>query len=406
VLRAPAARRLVGVRLLGQGADGVLQAALASLVLLSPERAATPAAVAAGSAVLLLPFTLVGPWAAGLVDRLPRRRVLVGASAVRAVLAAATAAAVLAAPGAVVAVLALAYLSVNRLLLAALSASLPRVVAVRDLVAANAVVPTAGSAAAFGGGALALAARPLLGSGDAGDARLLLAAAVGCALAGLVARALAPGSLGPDAAEVARSPRHPAADLAGALAHLRARPTAARALALVALHRLGYGVLLVTALLLARNRLAADLAGAAALVGGVLAASGAGFALAAAATPAGVRRWGRVRWACACCALAAVAPLAVLAAPRAGVLVVAAGVLGAAAQGVKVAVDTIVQTGVDDAHRGRVFVLYDVLFNASLVAAAGLAALVLPDDGWSPPLLAALALWWLALAVGYRRAER
>ncbi len=52
-------------------------------------------------------------------------------------------------------------------------------------------------------------------------------------------------------------------------------------------------------------------------------------------------------------------------------------------------VDTLVQTHVDDAFRGRVFALYDVIFNVAFVAAAAAGAVVLPDDGKSYAVLAA-----------------
>jgi MFS family permease len=411
VARAPGARRLVAVRLLGQAGDGVLQAALASFVLLSPERAASPAAIAGAMAVLLLPFTVVGPWAATVLDRFRRRQVLVVASAARAVLALAAAVAVVAGPPLVVLVVALAYLSVNRLLLAALSASLPRVLPERDLVAANAVVPTAGSATALAAGALALAVRPFVGLGDDGDARLLLATVLLCAAAGAVALRIQRDALGPGADDVAQHTR-PERDLVGALRHLRERRTAARALLLIGAHRLGYGVALVLSLLYARTAVdspasaapagatgsSSGLLAATALVGAVTLASGLGFALAAALTPVVARRLGPQRWAVVAAAASAAAPLVLVAAPGPSALVVAAGLLGLTAQSVKISVDTLVQTGVDDGFRGRVFVLYDVLTNAATVAAAGLAALVLPVDGYSVPVLLAVAVWWVAVA--------
>lgn len=425
VFRAPGARRLVTVRLLGQAGDGVLQAALASFVLLSPERAASPAAIAGAMAVLLLPFTIVGPWAAAVLDRFRRRQVLVVASAARAVLSLAAALAVVAGPPVAVLVVALAYLSVNRLLLAALSASLPRVLPERDLVAANAVVPTAGSATALAAGALALALHPLVGLGDDGDARLLLATVLLCAAAGGVALRIGRDELGPGADDVAQHTR-PERDLVGALRHLRERRTAGRALLLIGAHRLGYGVALVLSLLYARTAVSggpstsaaaagstggtSGLLAATALVGAVTLSSGLGFALAAALTPVAAKRLGPQRWAVVAAAASAAAPLALVTAPGATALVVAAGVLGLTAQSVKISVDTLVQTGVDDGFRGRVFVLYDVLTNAATVAAAGLAALVLPVDGYSAPVLAALAVWWVAVAAlsatSSRRATR
>lgn len=112
------ARRLVGVRLVGSAADGGLQATLASLFFLNPERATTAGGVALASAVLVLPCTLLGSWAVPLLDRYSRRRVLVAGSGARALLALATATAALAGSETGVAAGVLAYRSVNRLLLA------------------------------------------------------------------------------------------------------------------------------------------------------------------------------------------------------------------------------------------------------------------------------------------------
>src|SRR3954454_23082221 len=77
-------RRLLATRLSAQFGDGVLQAALAGTVLFDPQRAADPVAVAAGFAVLLLPYSLVGPFAGVWLDRWRRRQVLVHADLLRA----------------------------------------------------------------------------------------------------------------------------------------------------------------------------------------------------------------------------------------------------------------------------------------------------------------------------------
>ena len=77
-------RRLLLVRLVGQFGDGLLQVGLTSFVFFSPERAATPARIAAGFAVLLLPFCLVGPFAGVLLDRWSRQRILLVTNLVRA----------------------------------------------------------------------------------------------------------------------------------------------------------------------------------------------------------------------------------------------------------------------------------------------------------------------------------
>ena len=82
---------------------------------------------------------------------------------------------------------------------------------------------------------------------------------------------------------------------------------------------------------------------------------------------------------------------------------VGAFLLGVASQGIKICVDTIVQEEIDDAYRGRVFSIYDVIFNGAFVAAAAISAFVLPPDGRSYPLLIAVAVAYGATAVAYAR---
>src|SRR5690242_21006367 len=79
-------RRLLGTRLLARFGDGVFQAARAGTVLFNPQRAADPVAVAAGFAILLLPYSLVGPFAGVWLDRWSRRQVLLRANVLRAAL--------------------------------------------------------------------------------------------------------------------------------------------------------------------------------------------------------------------------------------------------------------------------------------------------------------------------------
>ena len=78
-------RRLFRVRLAGQFGDGVFQASLAGAVLFDPQHAGHAADVAAAFAVLLLPYSLIGPFAGVFIDRWWRRRVLAVANAVRSV---------------------------------------------------------------------------------------------------------------------------------------------------------------------------------------------------------------------------------------------------------------------------------------------------------------------------------
>jgi hypothetical protein len=80
---------------------------------------------------------------------------------------------------------------------------------------------------------------------------------------------------------------------------------------------------------------------------------------------------------------------------------IAAFVLGFVAQSVKISVDTTVQRGIDDAFRGRVFSLYDTLFNVTFVSAATLTALALPNDGKTVVGVLAISFGYLLVGLWY-----
>src|SRR5260370_17067942 len=123
-------RRLYATRLISQLSDGVFQVALAGYVFFSPEQQTSPAKAAVAFAVLLLPYSIVGPFAGVFIDRWSRQRILVWSPLVRAVLVGAVAASltrIAALYGA-----SLLVLGVNLFFLSALSAALPHVVARRE----------------------------------------------------------------------------------------------------------------------------------------------------------------------------------------------------------------------------------------------------------------------------------
>jgi MFS family permease len=133
---------------------------------------------------------------------------------------------------------------------------------------------------------------------------------------------------------------------------------------------------------------------------GVLAlVTGIGFVLAAAVTPIVRHRVGARAWMIICFVASAVLqtfPGATY--TRAGILI-AAFLCGVLAQAIKINVDTFVQAHVDDEFKGRVFVIYDMIFNTALVAAAGIGALVLPVDGKSVLVLVIISGCYLITGV-------
>jgi MFS family permease len=87
-------------------------------------------------------------------------------------------------------------------------------------------------------------------------------------------------------------------------------------------------------------------------------------------------------------------------------LMVAAFLLGVTAQCLKICVDTLVQAHVADEFKGRVFVLYDMIFNVALVVAAVIGAVILPANGRSLIILIIMAVGYLLVAVGFALASR
>ncbi|MGW7350243.1 MFS transporter [Streptomyces sp. NPDC054784] len=422
LLRFSGFRRLLAVRLLSQLADGIFQVALAAHVVFSPEEETSPAAIASAMAVLLLPYSLLGPFAGVLLDRWRRRQVLLFGNLLRAVLALGTAALILGAvPDWLFYLSALSVTAVNRFILAGLSASLPRVVDDERLVIANSLSPTAGTVAAASGGGVAFVVRLLVPGGSASDAFVVTVAATVYLLAGLASLRMARDALGPEPARV--QPRFGAAvagtarGLLEGLRHVAERRTAARTLASMALMRFCYGALTVMVLMLCRYSWAngADGAGSGSggdaddglkWLGAAVAVSAVGFLVAALITPWAVARVGQLGWIAACAGAAAVLEplLGLLFAPVP--MMAAAFVLGVVTQGAKITTDTAVQSSVDDAYRGRVFALYDMLFNVAFVGAAAVAALVLPHDGQSPLLVVGVAGIYLSVAVTMTRFRR
>lgn len=168
--RSPGLVRLTTVRFASQFGDGLFQAALGGAILFNPERQTDPAAIAAGFAVLLLPYSVVGPFAGALLDRWDRRLVLVVANVLRGVLVVAMSALLLTGGGSTpLLLLALAAVGVSRFVLAGVSASVPHVVRQSWLVPVNSVLATVGSGISAVGAGVAVATIGLVGEGDFGD---------------------------------------------------------------------------------------------------------------------------------------------------------------------------------------------------------------------------------------------
>lgn len=404
-------RRLFATRLLGQGADGMLQAALATFVLFSPERQPTAASVAGAFAVLFLPYSLIGPFAGVFLDQWSRRQVLVYANLLRAVIVVVVA--ILVAQrheGLSLAVTVLVVLGVGRFVLAGLSASLPHVVAGPVLVTANALTPTSGTIAAAVGGLLGIVIRGVVGGGDIGSVVVIGCAILGYLAAGAMAATLGRARLGPDADTVRDTVWGVLTGFADGFHQLRAHPIAGRAVLVVMMHRIAFGGLTVIGLLLTRNTLgAADADAALAQFALITAAAAAGALLGAIITPAMARRMGYVRWSVVALLQAAILVTITLLITGASLtlapVLLGGASLGFTGQAVKVCSDTLVQREVPDEYLGRVFALFDVAVNASLVLGVTIVAFTSPESGVSPIIYVLFGFLLIATAGAYWRSR-
>jgi MFS family permease len=415
IFRAPNFGRLYSTRQLSAVADGIFQTALASYVFFSPQNATTPAKAAAAFAALLLPYSIAGPFVGVFLDRWRRQRVLVVGNSVKVVLVLVVGALVLAnSDGVAFFVTAVVALGVNRFFLSALSAALPHVVEPADLITANALSTTSGSVSTIIGAAIGAGIRLGTGSSPAAVASIVALAALVYASSAAVAATMGSQLLGPDVGsepnQLASMPSTPwravatvTHELADATGYIGKRRKAAYALAAISAHRFLFGVASLTIVLLDRNYFATqgDIDGGILGLGAAIGAVGVGIVIAAIITPPATDRVGTTTWITAMLVLAGVAIAAFGLPFQRGLLVAGAFFLGLSAQGVKICVDSTLQKQISDEYRGRVFSVYDMAFNVTYVAAAAVAATVLPKSGKSFPVMAGVAGSYVLVALAF-----
>jgi MFS family permease len=362
----------------------MLQTALATFVLFSPAREPDPRRVAMSFAILLLPYSLVGPFAGMLIDRWSRRTILIRANVVRASAMIAICLVINSHDADMtLAVLVLITLGVNRFTQASLSASLPHVVLPSELVTANALFPTLGTVCASLAAGVGIATQKLLGNYDSTNALLVLIASGLAMSAAVTGKTIEPRDLlGPHgvSGKVLAAMGNVVSGLLDGLNAIRRAPLVLRAMGAVALQRFAFGVLTVHVLLLARTvwHPPAQPDGAVTDFGfaAIAAAAGSGIAALVSASLLSGNRINRVRavtktaWV-TCLVSTPVMALALYSQERLAVIATA-GILGCAGQFLKIAADTCIQQSVNDAHRGRAFSLFDMLINLSIVSGIGI----------------------------------
>jgi MFS family permease len=392
--------RLLRIRWTGQLTDGLFQSALASFVLFSPERQASAVNAAVAFAVVLLPYSVVGPFVGTILDRFSRQRAIFFANTVRAATLGVIALLMFNdRTGVEITVFVLVAFGVNRLILAGLSAGIPLMTNPKSLIAANALAVTGGSVWVVIGGGIGLGIRQLVNgveSANHADALLVLVAAFGYLIAALLAALLKKDEIGPLSHEIAEGGFFQGIrEMRDGFNFLRIHQDAARGIAATAIHRGGITALTLATLLLERNTFHSPADSEAGLTGVSIALTIAacGFVVGAAIAPYGVRTFGRHRWIRFSILAASVSSLFLVIDRNPGLLFATAFFTALFGQSVKVTNDALVQSKIEDIFRGRVFAVYDVLVNGAIVIGALIAAWILPisGDSWSLPLLISIS---------------
>ena len=360
----------MAAQFLAQAADGFAQAAFADALILEPLQSGTPERVLQLFAITLIPYSLIGPFMGVLVDRWPRRGILVWTNVLRGVLLVTYVGWSRLVPGELyLAVLTL--LGLGRLFLATKGAALPVLVHDHFLLSANALSGGGGMVAALAGGVLGV-----VSVGVVGVAGSFTVAGLVYGGAALLARRISDPLAHPHqpSERLTEAIARITSELRDGLVEISRRAEALVPLLAVFLLRTVGMFVAISAILVIKNEFAgeAERFGRLSVSAIALGSAGVGAFLGAVTSPAVGRRLHR-------------GGLILLGFVVSGLGIVALGgirniyaviiltLLGGYGGFVtKVAVDASVQEALPDEYRGRAFALYDILYNLASVVAGGL----------------------------------
>ncbi len=373
-LRSRDFRKLLWIRLSGQGGDGIFQAALVASVVFSPDQQNTAKGLLAASAVTILPYTLLGPFVGVFIDRWPRRKILAIAPLLKIAFVPLVLFDPLAWPVKIFFYFGvLAVLSINRFQLAAASAVVPRLVPADDLLLANSIATV--------GGTLALLIGVFVGGridDIVGSASVILIATLAWLVASLIANRigsdLAPMTL-PEAPELLRHAiKRVALETWDGASTMFRTPHAIGPVASITVDQMGQGIMLTLALVVFREQLGEGVASFSNVIGaggvGVLVGIGTAGLLEDHLTKERIVALGFL--------VGGIVLIGAATAIEGPVILFVAGVLGLTFAWKKVSVDTMVQESLPDGYRGRVFSVYDFFYNIARLVAAVLAVALFP----------------------------
>jgi predicted MFS family arabinose efflux permease len=398
-LASPDFRKLVGIRLVSQSSDGLFQAALvASVVFLAPEEQDTAVGFLKATLVIALPYSILGPFTGVFIDRWRRRRILVFAPWAKAALAGLVVLDPLG-ESALLYVGALLVLSVNRFFLSTAAAIVPRVVPREDLLVANSLATVGGTVALLTGvfvGGRVVDALDAAGLGTP-TVPVVVASAVGWLIASWIASRIA-SSLRPhtrpeDPELLRHQLKRVGVEFADGARRLLRSPRAVGPITSITLDQIGQGIVLVISLVVFRQRFGEGVASFSNLIG----AGGIGVLIGILTVGELEDRFSKPRIVAGAFVVGGLVLLGVSFLIRDWSVLLASFAVGLTFAWKKISVDTMVQEAVPDGYRGRVFSVYDVVYNLARVIAAALAIVMIPELG-EPGSIAAVGVAFLVWA--------
>lgn len=398
---------LMATQFAAQAGDGIIQAALAKLIVFGNqkgfdlEEARSPEELLRIALYLFVPYTIISPFLGVVIDRWDRRRLLFVANGLRAgVLVIVGLVGTGSVPDGVLFGAFLLTLASTRVVLATKSAALPATLEGESLVEGNAVSQLGGAMFQLGGVAAALIAAELLDTGPIVIVGALVYG-LGAGTALVIKRAGEAKVVTTLMQEVARVLK----SIAAGIAEVARTPAAGAAITTYFWIRLLWSFSIVGIGFIARELLADDdlliliITGGAGAAGAVL-----GF-LFAHRMNARTKSSGQLALIAASVAGTAVAALGGI--ETKATLAALTFFLGLGFFLGKISLDTMVQEALGDDFRGRAFSLYDIAYNMAWVVAAA-AMKILWTGSAQGGLLAGMGIVFLigvaGLALWYRKA--
>jgi MFS family permease len=391
---------LLAARIASQFGDGIFQAFLVNRIVFLSTEEGTAAGVAKAFALLVIPFSVIGPMSGVIIDRWSRRAILTVTALTRATAALLLLLAAHSGTDLPLYVLALVVVSLNRFFLTTAGAVTPSLVPDEHLLIGNSLSTATGTVINFAGLITGTQIADLIGN------RGLLTVTLACwPLAAVLSRRIRNPLLPQGAvAPLRRELRRVLTELKRGARRLVATPPALGSIVSISFDQFLIGLITVLSVVVFKNEFKQGVASYGRIVG----AGGVGVLVGSATVGWFEGRMPKPRIISLAFALAGAACLVGSIRIAGPTILLISFTLGLTYPWRKVPADTLVQHAIPDRYRGRVFALYDMAFALPRVIAAALAIVLIPrlSPGSFVALIGLAYLAWAPIPLAWLRRPR